>query len=72
MPSLLTLDFTTMRFMFIAPYVGIIIAEFLAKAPTQVITGLEVDELTAVHFLDAATWQQRRQRLQELGGPPEQ
>jgi hypothetical protein len=37
---------------------------------TQVITGLEVDELTVVHFLDAATWQQRRQRLQELGGPP--
>ncbi len=37
---------------------------------TQVITGLEVDELTAVRVLDAATWQQRRQRLQELGGPP--
>jgi WD40 repeat protein/tRNA A-37 threonylcarbamoyl transferase component Bud32 len=37
----------------------------------QVITGLEVDELTAVRFLDAATWQQRRQRLQELGGPPD-
>ena len=36
----------------------------------QVITGLEVDELTAVHVLDAAAWQQRRQRLQELGGPP--
>ncbi len=35
----------------------------------QVITGLEVDELTAVRFLDAATWQQRRKRLQELGGP---
>ena len=38
---------------------------------TQVITGLEVDELTAAHVLDAATWQQRRQRLQELGGPPD-
>lgn len=37
---------------------------------TQVITGLEVDALTAVRVLDAATWQQRRQRLQELGGPP--
>jgi WD40 repeat protein len=37
----------------------------------QVITGFEVDELTAVRALDAATWQQRRQRLQELGGPPE-
>ena len=36
----------------------------------QVITGLEVDELTTLRVLDAATWQQRRQRLQELGGPP--
>jgi hypothetical protein len=36
----------------------------------QVITGFEVDELTVVHVLDAATWQKRRQRLQELGGPP--
>jgi hypothetical protein len=40
------------------------------KLWTQVITGLEVDDLTAVHVLDAATWEQRRQRLQELGGPP--
>ena len=39
---------------------------------TQVITGLEVDELTAVRVLDAATRQQRHQRLQELGGPPVQ
>ena len=37
---------------------------------TQVNTGLEVDEVTAVHVLDAATWQLRRQRLQQLGGPP--
>jgi hypothetical protein len=37
---------------------------------TQVITGFEVDELTAVRVLDDATWRQRRQRLQELGGPP--
>jgi len=36
----------------------------------QVITGLEVDELTAVRVIDAATWQQRRQRLEKLGGPP--
>ena len=36
----------------------------------QVITGLEVDELTAVRVLDP-TWRQRRQRLQELGGPPD-
>ena len=40
------------------------------KLWAQVITGLEVDELTAVHVLDAATWQQRRQRLEKLGGPP--
>jgi hypothetical protein len=39
---------------------------------TQVITGLEVNELTVVHVLDAATWQQRHQRLQELGGPPKE
>ena len=37
---------------------------------TQVITGFEVDDLTAVHVLNAAAWQQRRQRMQELGGPP--
>jgi len=29
---------------------------------TQVITGFEVDELTAVHVLDAATWHERRAR----------
>ncbi len=34
----------------------------------QVITGLEVDELTAV--LDAAAWHERRARLEKLGGPP--
>ena len=39
---------------------------------TQVITGLEVDELTAVRVLDANTWQQRTDRLQKLGGPPPQ
>jgi WD40 repeat protein len=38
----------------------------------QVITGLEVDDLMAVRVLDAATWQQRRDRLQEFGGPPPQ
>jgi WD40 repeat protein len=36
----------------------------------QVITGLEVDEMTAVRVLDATIWQQRRQRLEKLGGPP--
>src|SRR5262249_53577319 len=38
---------------------------------TQVITGLELDQKGVVHLLDAATWERRRQRLQELGGPPE-
>ncbi len=38
---------------------------------TQVITGLELDEHGLVRFLDTVTWQKRRQRLQELGGPPE-
>jgi hypothetical protein len=37
---------------------------------TQAITGLEIDEGGGFHFLDLATWQQRRQRLDELGGLP--
>jgi WD40 repeat protein/tRNA A-37 threonylcarbamoyl transferase component Bud32 len=37
---------------------------------TQVITGMELDAEGVFHVLDGATWQQRRQRLQELGGPP--
>lgn len=37
---------------------------------TQVITGLEVDELTAVRVLGAADWHERRARLEKLGGPP--
>src|SRR5262249_19061134 len=36
----------------------------------QVITGLELNELGAIQFLDAQTWQERRRDLQELGGPP--
>ena len=36
----------------------------------QVLTGMALDG-DAVHALDAATWQQRRRRLEELGGPPE-
>lgn len=39
---------------------------------TQVITGLELDEQGGTRSLDAATWEERRRRLQELGGPPEQ
>jgi WD40 repeat protein/serine/threonine protein kinase len=38
----------------------------------QVVTGMELNESGAVQVLDAATWGQRRQRLQELGGPPHQ
>jgi len=34
----------------------------------QVMSGLELDENGLVHALDEATWRQRRQRLQELGG----
>lgn len=36
----------------------------------QVLTGMELDDEGEAHPLDAATWQQRRQRLQECGGPP--
>jgi WD40 repeat protein len=36
----------------------------------QVITGMAL-EGDAVHALDAATWSQRRRRLEELGGPPD-
>jgi WD40 repeat protein/serine/threonine protein kinase len=36
----------------------------------EVITGLELDEEGAIRFLDAPAWHARRQRLQELGGPP--
>jgi WD40 repeat protein len=38
----------------------------------EVITGLTLDADGIVHPLDAAGWQQRRQRLKELGGPPRQ
>jgi hypothetical protein len=37
----------------------------------QVITGTELDESGQVRVLDAATWQERRQQLDKLGGPPE-
>ncbi len=36
----------------------------------QVITGMELDAGGAVRVLDAAEWHQRKQRLEELGGPP--
>jgi WD40 repeat protein len=37
---------------------------------TQVITGLELDTDGVARVLDAPTWQGRRRRLDELGGPP--
>src|SRR5262249_40238764 len=36
----------------------------------QVLTGLKLDSDGIVHVLDAAIWQQRRQQLEQLGGPP--
>jgi WD40 repeat protein/tRNA A-37 threonylcarbamoyl transferase component Bud32 len=35
----------------------------------EVLTGLELDRDGLVHRLDASAWQQRRERLRELGGP---
>ena len=37
----------------------------------QVVTGMELDLTGGINVLDAPAWQQRCQRLQELGGPPE-
>jgi WD40 repeat protein len=37
---------------------------------TQVMTGMELDPDWGARVLDADTWQQRRRRLDELGGPP--
>jgi len=37
----------------------------------QVVTGMELDPTGGINVLDAPTWQQRRLRLQELGGPRE-
>lgn len=39
---------------------------------TQVVTGLELDGAGVARVLDAKTWQQRHQHLDELGGPPNQ
>src|SRR5262249_57056035 len=36
----------------------------------QVVTGKELDARGALREIDARTWSQRRQRLEELGGPP--
>jgi WD40 repeat protein len=37
---------------------------------TQVTTGCELDAGNVIREFDAHTWNQRRQRLEELGGPP--
>lgn len=37
---------------------------------TQVITGLELEQESTIHVLNGATWRERRQQLQALGGPP--
>ena len=37
---------------------------------TQAITSMELDSSGAVRLLDMSTWQERRRRLEELGGPP--
>ena len=36
----------------------------------EVLTGRELDEHGAVRVLDVPTWQERRQRLEQWGGPP--
>jgi WD40 repeat protein len=36
----------------------------------EVLTGLELDEDGVIRTLDAPTWEQRRRRLERLGGPP--
>jgi WD40 repeat protein len=37
---------------------------------SQTVTGTELDPGGAVQVLDSPTWQERRRRLEELGGPP--
>jgi WD40 repeat protein/serine/threonine protein kinase len=41
-----------------------------ARLWVEVCTALELDANGAAHGLDAATWQERRRRLLEAGGPP--
>ena len=33
-------------------------------------TGLELDERGSIRVLDRTAWQERRRRLEQLGGPP--
>ncbi|HEV3261203.1 MAG TPA: protein kinase [Gemmataceae bacterium] len=37
----------------------------------QVLTGMELDDAGVLHVLNAETWQERRGRLQQVGGAPE-
>jgi WD40 repeat protein len=37
----------------------------------EVITGLRLDQEGTVHVLDNAAWLKSRERLEQLGGPPE-
>ena len=37
----------------------------------ETLTGLELDEQGAIRVLDGAAWRQRRDRLSQLGGPPQ-
>jgi len=36
----------------------------------QVLTGQELDDDGVARWLDAPAWQERRRRLDDLGGPP--
>ncbi len=36
----------------------------------ETLTGLELDEQGAIHVLEPSAWRQRRDRLEQLGGPP--
>jgi hypothetical protein len=36
----------------------------------EVLTGQELDEVGFARVLDNATWLQRREKLEQLGGPP--
>ena len=36
----------------------------------QVLTDVELDSQGDFHVLDSETWQERRDRLEQLGGPP--
>jgi tetratricopeptide (TPR) repeat protein len=41
------------------------------SAWVETLTGLQLDEQGAIRVLDGAAWRQRRDRLSQLGGPPQ-